>query len=83
MKRKTIVHPSKRVAASNELSDSRFAGVNLVQVKTLQKKLQDVFDYLETLSDDTYQAVQGDSLSADLDVAIRQCSDAYNQLTGM
>lgn len=77
MKRKCVISPkNKNVIASSD----RFAGVKLAQVRALQRKLQDAYDYLETISDDTYQAIQGDSIASDLDTAVRECQEVLNRM---
>ena len=42
----------------------------------LQRSLQDAYDVLENMNDETFQACDGEALIDDLDVAIREVSSA-------
>lgn len=79
MKRICIIKPKTNHRSVNA---SKYDGIKISAVKTLKNKLQAAFDYLEMLDDDTYQAVQGDSMMNDLDDSIRECQHVINTING-
>lgn len=79
MKRRCVVTP---MSNQKPVNASKYDGIKISAVKALKNKLQAAFDYLEMLDDDTYQAVQGDSMMNDLDNSIRECQHVINTING-
>ena len=62
MKRRCVIHPVKAATSS----------FNTGVARKIQHHLKEAFDLLESLDNDSYDAIDGPSMSDDLDTYIRE-----------